>query len=83
MRRAIPLALAAAVLVAPAAFAQSPNHENGAAGQPGMPGNKSGPAVTPSGQTQGTNNNMSQDASKVPGLPGNKSGPAAQAPNKQ
>jgi EF hand len=48
---------------------------NSGAGVPGLPGNKSGPAVKP-GEVTG----VRPDQSKVPGLPGNKSGPAVQPP---
>jgi hypothetical protein len=81
MRIKMPLIVLAAVLVAPAAFAQT---TNSGAGTPGMSGNKSGPAVTPSGKnTSEPNNSANPDASKVQGLPGNKSGPAAQPPKQQ
>ena len=47
-------------------------------GVPGLPGSKSGPTVTPSGNTvSDTKTHSSGDQSGVPGLPGSKSGPAA------
>jgi len=47
-------------------------------GVPGLPGSKSGPTVTPSGNTASeTKTHSSGDQSGVPGLPGSKSGPAA------
>ena len=47
-------------------------------GVPGLPGSKSGPTVTPSGNTVSeTKTHSSGDQSGVPGLPGSKSGPAA------
>jgi hypothetical protein len=46
-------------------------------GVPGLPGSKSGPTVTPSGNTVlETKTHPSGDQSGVQGLPGNKSGPA-------
>jgi EF hand domain-containing protein len=69
--------LAAAVLLSSlfvgSALAQT--SPNSGAGVPGLPGNKSGPAVKP-GEVTG----VRPDQSKVPGLPGNKSGPAVQPP---
>ncbi len=59
----------------PAALAQTAGTPNSGAGVPGLPGNKSGPAVKPGEQSTG----LSQDQSKVPGLPGSKSGPAQQS----
>jgi hypothetical protein len=55
---------------------------NSKPGVPGLPGNKSGPTVTPSGTTapeSGTH--PSGDQSGVKGLPGNKSGPAVTPPS--
>jgi hypothetical protein len=44
---------------------------------PGLPGSKSGPTVTPPGNTMPeTKTHPSGDQSGVQGLPGNKSGPA-------
>jgi hypothetical protein len=60
------------VLLGPAAFAQTT--PNSGAGQPGLPGNKSGPAVKPDQSA------TPPDTSGVKGLPGNKSGPAVQPP---
>jgi hypothetical protein len=83
-------ALAACVVIALPALAQSPNGagqtsvpsaQNSGAGIPGQPGNKSGPAARPSGDlaAQGTENNNAaireQDAAGIPGKPGGKSGP--------
>ena len=50
---------------------------NSGAGVQGLPGNKSGPAVTPSGQVSAQPKTTPPDQSGVPGLPGSKSGPAA------
>jgi len=58
-----------------AAIAQTTIAPNSGAGVPGLPGNKSGPAVRPGEQF-----NVRPDQSKVPGLPGNKSGQALQPP---
>ena len=50
-------------------------------GVPGLSGSKSGPTVTPSGNTAPENRTQtSGDQSGVKGLPGNKSGPAAKPP---
>jgi EF hand len=67
--------LAAALLVgtvigAPAALAQTTTAPNSGAGVPGLPGNKSGPAIKP-----GEQSTVRPDQSNVPGLPGSKSGP--------
>jgi hypothetical protein len=59
------------------AFAQITTAPNSGAGVPGLPGNKSGPAVRPGEQP-----NVRPDQSKVPGLPGSKSGPAQVSPNR-
>jgi EF hand domain-containing protein len=74
--------LAAALLVgtvigAPAALAQTTTAPNSGAGVPGLPGNKSGPAMRP-----GEQSNVRPDQSKVPGLAGSKSGPAQVSPNR-
>jgi hypothetical protein len=77
--RIIAIALMAALLIAgPNALAQNkdPHAANSGAGVPGLPGNKSGPAIEPSGKTHTESTAQSQDQSKVPGLPGSKSGPA-------
>jgi hypothetical protein len=83
MRMTIPfLAVLVAVLVAPAAFAQSPpDKPNSGAGVSGLPGNKSGPAHRPNGMNQDPHKATSPDQSNVPGLPGGKSGPAERPPN--
>lgn len=50
------------------------------AGQPGLPGNKSGPAKdsgASSGASTGEGTAAGSDNSKVPGMEGNKSGPAS------
>jgi hypothetical protein len=60
-----------------AALAQTTTAPNSGAGVPGLPGNKSGPAVRP-----GEQSNVRPDQSKVPGLPGSKSGPSQVSPNK-
>jgi hypothetical protein len=83
-------AMAAIVVLALPAWAQGvttqgqPTRDNapGTAGTskpgvPGLPGSKSGPTVTPSGNTvPETKTHPSGDQSGVQGLPGNKSGPA-------
>ncbi len=83
------VAIAAIVVLASPAWAQGittqgqPTRENppGKAGTskpgiPGLPGSKSGPTVTPSGNTVSeTKTHSSGDQSGVQGLPGNKSGP--------
>ena len=64
----------------------APSAQNSGAGIPGMPGNKSGPAVKPG--TVGSNSTLNQenptvrqqDPSNIKGLPGNKSGPPARQP---
>jgi hypothetical protein len=58
-----------------AALAQTTIAPNSGAGVPGLPGNKSGPAVQPGEQFS-----VRPDQSNVPELPGNKSGPALQPP---
>jgi hypothetical protein len=64
-----------------------PSGQNSGAGIPGKPGNKSGPAVKPSGETTGSDMSdhnravRQQDSSKIPGQPGNKSGPSAKPPS--
>ena len=58
-------------------LAQTTTAPNSGAGVPGLPGNKSGPAVRP-----GEQSNVRPDQSKVPGLPGSKSGPAQVSPNR-
>ena len=84
------VAIAAIVLLASPAWAQGvttqgqPTQQNapGTAGTskpgvPGLAGSKSGPTVTPSGNTvPETKTHPSGDQSGVQGLPGNKSGPA-------
>src|SRR5689334_18773944 len=89
------VATAAIVVLALPVWAQGvttqgqPTRENapGAAGTskpgvPGLPGSKSGPTVTPSGNTapEATRTHPSGDQSGVRGLPGSKSGPAATPP---
>jgi hypothetical protein len=89
------VAMAAIVALALPAWAQGvttqgqPTRDNppGTAGTskpgvPGLPGNKSGPTVTPSGNTASeTTARPSGDQSGVKGLPGNKSGPAVKPPS--
>jgi hypothetical protein len=58
-----------------AALAQTTIAPNSGAGVPGLPGNKSGPAVQPGEQPT-----VQPDQSNVPGLPPIKSGPALQRP---
>lgn len=82
MRKAVCLAIFAAVIAATAALAQG-NHDGTSGAQvQGLPGNKSGPAVSPSEQTPSQKSGPSQDWSGAKGLRGNKSGPA-QPPPKQ
>jgi hypothetical protein len=81
MRMTIPLFVLVAVLVGPAAFAQTPEKPNSGAEVPGLPGNKSGPAYRPNGMSQDTHTPTSPDQSNIPGLPGSKSGPAVPSPN--
>ena len=81
MRTMISLIVAATLIGAPAAIAQTTETPNSGAGVQGMPGNKSGPAVNE--QNSGNQSNgVTRDTSKIPGLPGNKSGPPAQKPSK-
>ncbi len=65
MRKSIPLIVLAALLGAPAAFAQS-------TGQDQTKGYK------PSADTPAQQKERNKDYSKVPGMPGNKSGPPPQ-----
>ncbi len=67
-----------AVVAGPTALAQTTTVPNSGAGVPGLPGNKSGPALKP-----GEQSTVRPDQSKVPGLPGNKSGPALRPPTVQ
>ena len=80
MRKALFFVMVAAVVGAQAALAQTNSNGNSGAQVQGLPGNKSGPAVSPSGQTNSQNNGQRQDWSGAKGLPGNKSGPAQQPP---
>jgi hypothetical protein len=66
-----------AVVGGPAALAQTAGTPNSGAGVPGLPGNKSGPAVRP-----GEQSNVRPDQSNVPGLSGSKSGPAQVSSNR-
>jgi hypothetical protein len=65
----------------------TPSGQNSGAGVPGLPGNKSGPAVRRPSDTTGTNPTGSnqapqpQDTSGIQGKPGNKSGPPARPPS--
>jgi hypothetical protein len=89
MRKIMLLAATAVMLAAHPAFAQATNQTTGqaprgaqpnsGAGVPGLPGGKSGPAVSPSGTAQ-PEQRTSPDQSGVQGLPGTKSGPAVQPP---
>jgi len=74
MRKSIPLILMAAMLVAPAALAQSAD-QNANTG-------KSELKVKPSADTPAKQKERNQDYSKVPGKPGGKSGPAAATPHR-
>ncbi len=80
MRKTVLFVMLAAVLTAPAALAQSKDDGSSGAQVKGLPGNKSGPSVSPSGQAQPQHNAPNQDWSGAKGLPGNKSGPAQQPP---
>ncbi len=80
MRKTLFFVMLAAVVGAPAAFAQSNGDGNSGAQVQGLPGNKSGAAVSPSGQAHSQNNGPRQDWSGAKGLPGNKSGPAQRPP---
>jgi hypothetical protein len=81
MRKTLLLVGLVVVLTAPAAFAQTTSGDGtSGAGVQGLPGNKSGPAANPSGQTQSSNKAPRSDQSGVQGLPGNKSGPAPLPP---
>jgi hypothetical protein len=80
MRKALFFVMLAAAVGAPAAFAQTGGDGNSGAQVQGLPGNKSGPAARPPGQSPSQNNTQSQDWSGAKGLPGNKSGPAQQPP---
>jgi hypothetical protein len=92
---------AAALMAATPAWAQSPSSQSSAPDQgkqnapgtggtskpgvAGLPGSKSGPAMTKSGDAAPSSQNemtKHRDESKVPGLPGSKSGPAVTSPNK-
>jgi len=82
-KEAVLLVGLAVVLAAPVAVAQTTTgHRSSGAGVQGLPGNKSGPAATRSGQAQPpTHATPTPDQSGVQGLPGNKSGPARQPSN--
>lgn len=64
----------------------APSAQNSGAGVPGLPGNKSGPAVKSGTVGSGTEQHnptvKQQDPSNIKGLPGNKSGPPAKSPSK-
>jgi hypothetical protein len=81
MRTTILLIVAATLIGAPAAFAQTTGTPNSGAGVHGMPGNKSGAAPKGQNSTE-QSGGVGQDQSKVPGMPGNKSGPPAQKPSR-
>jgi hypothetical protein len=80
MRTTISLIVAATLIGAPAAIAQTTGTPNSGAGVQGMPGNKSGPAMK-GNNSENQSNGTTQDTSKVPGMPGNKSGPPAKKPS--
>jgi hypothetical protein len=97
MRMKFTSIVVAAMLIGPAALAQNSQNAgtttgqntttgngpvNSGAGVPGLPGNKSGPAVTPNGKSSPEPGVVSPDQSGVKGLPGNKSGPAARPPKR-
>jgi hypothetical protein len=74
MRKSIAFVLTAALLAAPAAFAQSTDQSSPNTGSSGL-------KVKPSAETPAKQKERNQDYSKVPGKPGSKSGPAEQ-PNR-
>jgi hypothetical protein len=96
MKTVLGLLISVALTGAIPAFAQSTAPDNqkqnapgtGGTSKPGvtgLPGSKSGPATTSSGEPTPSANSRttkSHDESKVPGLPGSKSGPAVKSPNK-
>ena len=97
MKWIVSLAALALAATAPAALAQTkpdvsaaPSAQNSGAGIAGQPGNKNGPAVTPS-DTVGSSSTMNQqnptvqqqDTSNIKGLPGNKNGPPAKRPDQK
>jgi hypothetical protein len=65
VRKSIPLILLAALLAAPAAFAQDQTKSTGQ-------------GYKPSAETPAQQKERNKDYSKGPGAPGNKSGPPAQ-----
>jgi hypothetical protein len=69
MRKSIPLIVLAALLAAPAAFAQSQGQTQSKSAAEGY---------KPSADTPAKQKERNKDYSKVPGMPGNKSGPPAQ-----
>jgi hypothetical protein len=69
MRKSVPIIVLAALLVAPAAFAQAQGQDQPKSGAQGY---------KPSAETPAQQKERSGDYSKVPGAPGNKSGPPAQ-----
>jgi hypothetical protein len=69
MRKSILSIVLAALLVAPAAFAQSTSQDQSKSAAQGY---------KPSADTPAKQKERSKDYSKVPGMPGNKSGPPAQ-----
>jgi hypothetical protein len=75
MRTTISLIVAATLIGAPAAIAQTTGTPNSGAGVHGMSGNVNG--KNSSDQSSG----VKQETSKIPGLPGNESGPPAQKPS--
>jgi len=69
MRKSIHLMVFAALLVAPAAFAQSTSQDQS---------KSAAERYKPSADTPAQQKERNKDYSKVPGMPGNKSGPPAQ-----
>jgi opacity protein-like surface antigen len=69
MRKSIPLIVLAALLAAPAAFAQSQGQDQSKSAAQGY---------KPSAETPAQQKERNKDYSKMPGMPGNKSGPPAQ-----
>ena len=91
MRKIMLVAATAVMLAAPEAFAQATNQTstgqtpraaqpNSGAGVPGLPGGKSGAAVSPSGTAQSEPRTSVPDQSGIHGLPGTESGPTVQPP---
>jgi hypothetical protein len=83
MRTKMIAAVALSTLLLGPAFAQTTQTPNSGAGQPGLPGNKSGPAQTQSGTTSPGTSTTPPDTSGIQGKPGNKSGPSVRPPKSE